>query len=480
MREWLARLIDVRRGERLTVVASGFYFFFILYGYFLLRPAREELGVESGMDAVRALFFGTLVVTLAANPVFGWVVARFRRRVFMPLVMRFFMVNLVGFFALLTMFGEAVGLWSGYAYFVWLSVFNMFMVMMFWAFMSDHFTLAQSKRVYPVIAIGGTLGALAGSYTAWEIAGVVGTPALLVIAVVFLELGVRSAGFVDRRPSVAGGWDPAMGCVHCGYEVGGLPTDVCPECGLEWRGPAGGASPRTPIGGSAWAGFGAAARSPYLLGICGFILLMAVLQTLVYFAQLEIVSRLSDDTDRRTGLFAYVNMITQLATLFAQLFITASLIRAIGVGRTLAVVPLVIGAGFAALAFIPAAAPAVAYKAIVALEAGFKALSRGVSRPTRETLFTVVPREDRYKAKALIDTFVYRFGDVVGLGVDAVLRASTPALAALAFVAAPVAVLWGGLGLWLGSEQRRRAERGDGAAPSTLDTEPRAVAAAGV
>ena len=443
------RILSVREGEWGRTLLAGAFFFFILFGYFLLRPAREALGVEQGMDTVRTLFFGTLLATLAANPLFAWVVARHPRRVFMPLIMRFFMLNLVGFFVLLTAFGGVVGVWSGYTYFVWLSVFNMFMVMMFWAFMSDRFTLAESKRLYPVIAIGGTVGALTGSAAAWQIAEMVGTPALLLLAVVFLETGLQCARALGGRGAPA--------------RPSGAPAELAAEAAEQEPAHTGGApSGDELIGGTAWAGFVEAMRNPYLLGICGFILLMTILQTLIYFAQLEVVSRLSKDTDTRAGLFAYVNMITQGATLLVQLLVTAKLIRAIGVGKTLAIVPIVIGGGFAALALVPAAAPAVAYKAIVALEAGFKALSRGISRPTRETLFTVVGREDRYKAKAFIDTFVYRFGDVVGLGVDSALRAFTPAIGALAVVAAPGAIAWAGLGIWLGARQARLSKGGRG------------------
>ena len=193
------------------------------------------------------------------------------------------------------------------------------------------------------------------------------------------------------------------------------------------------------------------ARSPYLLGICGYVLILAVMATFLYFTRLQMVAALGTDVDMRTTIFARIDLITQVTTLVLQAIVTGHLMKRLGVSVTLALLPITAALGFLGLAIVGSLA------ALIAFEAAFRAVQRGIMRPSRETLFTVVPRADRYKAKAFIDTFVYRTGDAVGAQTEGLLGRLGMGLTALATVALPLAAAWMALGIWLGYAQRARA-----------------------
>jgi len=383
----------------------------------VVRPAREALGMQRGIEAIRWLFLGTVLVTLAVNPLFGWLVARFRRIVFVSATYLFFAAGLLAFHALLVLAPASIGAHSGQAFYVWFSVFNLFAVMLFWALMADRFTLEQAKRLFGAIAVGGTLGAIFGPWLASQLARPLGTPALLLVAAGFLVLALGAAQWLARlRPG--GGHAPAEDAL---------------------------------IGGSAWEGLQSVVRSPYLLGICAYVLILAVMATFLYFTRLQMVAALGTNLDMRTAVFARIDLVTQVATLVLQALVTGHLMKRLGVSVALALLPLTAALGFLGLAIAGSLA------ALVALEATFRAVQRGIMRPSRETLFTVVPRAERYKAKAFIDTFVYRAGDVVGAQTEGLLGRLGMGLAALASVAVPLAAAWLALGLWLGRAQSRRA-----------------------
>jgi AAA family ATP:ADP antiporter len=190
-------------------------------------------------------------------------------------------------------------------------------------------------------------------------------------------------------------------------------------------------------------------RSPFLLGICGYVLILAVMSTFIYFTRLQMVAALGTNLDMRTAKFAQIDMITQIATLVLQALITGHLMKRLGIALTLALLPLTTLLGFVGLVMVGSLA------ALIAFEAAFKAVQRGVMRPARETLFTTVSRSDRYKAKAFIDTFVYRTGDVVGAQTEGMLGKLGMGLAALAAFAIPLAIVWTALGWWLGASHRQ-------------------------
>jgi len=415
-----SRLFNVRREEILPVSLAVGFFFCVLTALMMLRPAREALGMRGGLDAVRWLFVGTALATLAVNPLFGWLVSRFRRTQFIATTFCFFAASLGAFYLLLVAAPEAVGTASGQVFYVWFSVFNLFSTMVFWALMADRFTLEQGKRCFGLISVGGTLGAIFGPWLASLLAKPLGTPSLLLISAGFLLLALAlGLGIARRRPENAKRETP-------------------------------GAAPER-IGGSAWEGIKALFRSRYLAGIALYVIILAVMATFLYFTRLQMVAAAGSELDVRTALFARIDMLTQVATLVIQLAVAGQLMKRLGVALTLALLPLTAALGFVGLAIVGSLA------ALVAFEASFRAVQRAIMRPARETLFTVLNREDKYKAKAFIDTFIYRFGDVAGAQVEGMLGRLGMGLYAVAGAALPLAIVWMGLALWLGRTQQRLA-----------------------
>ena len=432
-RQRLDALFNLRRGEAVPVLLAVLFFFCVLTALMILRPARDALGMQRGIEAVRWLFIGTALVTLLVNPLFGWLVSRFRRLQFIAATYVFFALSLVGFHLLLVLTPQAVGELSGQVFYVWFSVFNLFATMLFWALMADRFTLEQSKRLFALIAVGGTLGAIFGPWLASLLATPLGTPALLLISAGFLLLALVAAWAVARsQPQPAG---PA-------------------------------AEQQAVIGGSAWQGLKAVFRSRYLLGIAGYVICMTLMATLLYFTRLQMVAALGDDMDMRTTLFARIDLLTQVTTLLLQALIAGRVMKRFGVHVTLMLLPLTVVLGFIGLAMVASLA------VLILFEATFRAIQRALTRPARETLYTVVSREDKYKSKAFIDTFGYRGGDVLGAQLEGLLGRLGMGLAGLASVAIPLALAWAALGLWLGRAQQRLAAERAVTLPATPDHVP--------
>ena len=436
------RIFNVRRDEVLPVLFAALFFFCVLTALMVLRPARDALGMQRGIDAVRWLFMGTALVTLLVNPVFGLLVSRFRRLYFITATYLFFAASLLGFYLLLVLAPEAVGITSGQVFYVWFSVFNLFVTMVFWALMADRFSLGQSKRFFPLIAVGGTCGAIFGPWLASLLAPVLGTPGLLLVSIGFLLLAVVAA------------WTVALLQPERARHGDGENPDAPPAV-----------DEHAIIGGGAWAGLHAVMRSRYLLGIATYVVILAVMATFIYFTRLQMVAALGDDLDLRTTWFARIDLITQVTTLVLQGIVAGHLMRRLGVPLTLALLPATVALGFIGLAIVGSLA------ALIVFEASFRAVQRAIMRPARETLYTVVRRADKYKSKAFIDTFVYRGGDVVGAQFEGLLGRLGMGLMALASVAVPLAIAWAALGIWLGRAQQRQA--GDQPEPSAgLRLEP--------
>lgn len=435
MSDSILSYFHIRRDERRPVLLSALFFFLVMTAFMMLRPARESLGMQRGMDEVRWLFIGTAVVTLAVNPVFGWLVSRFRRVRFIAATYGFFSLSLAGFWGLLVFSPSSVGERSGQVFYIWYSVFNLFSIMLVWALLADRFSLEQSRRVFPFIAAGGTLGAIGGPLltTALLETGSVGTPALLLVSAGVLLLAVGAARAVVRAPD-------------------SRPPGAAP------RAPAPADAPL--IGGSAWEGFGAVLRSFYLAGIAVYVLVVAVVITFIYFTRLQMVDALAQDVDMRTGIFARLDTITQVVTLVVQLSVTGLILKRCGTAVALSLLPVTVMLGFLGLAIVST------LTMVAFVDAATKAVQRAVMRPARETLFTVVSRGEKYKAKAFIDTFVYRGGDVAGAQVEGALKAAGMGIQALAAIVVPLSLVWLVLGVVLGREQKRRDRPADADSPA--------------
>jgi ATP:ADP antiporter, AAA family len=408
----------VRPAEVRALVWSWLYFFSVLFSYYILRPIRDEMGVAGGVENLQWLFTGTLAGMIAVNPAFATLVARLPRVRFIAVTYRFFLVNLLLFAALLYLATAEQNIWIGRAFFIWTSVFNLFVVSVFWALMVDVFDSEQGKRLFGCIAAGATVGGIFGSTLTAALAKQVSPIYLLLISAALLE-----------------------GAVFCVRRLSRL-TDA-----LRF----GTSKPRDEavIGGSIFAGLKHAVGSPYLANVGVYILFFTVTSTFLYFQQAEIVRDSFADRGARTAFFAKVDLVVNVLTLGAQLFLTGRVLRWIGVALTLSMLPLLSAFGFTALALTPTIAVLVVYQVVR------RAGNFAFARPSREVLYTVVPREDKYKAKSFIDTVVYRLGDQMGAWSYAGLGMLGLGLTGISLVAVPLSLAWLVNGLWLGRRQKR-------------------------
>ena len=420
---WLTRLVALRPGEGRALLWSFGYFFCLLAGYYVLRPLRDEMGIAGGVRNLQWLFTATFVVMLAAVPAFGAVVARLPRRRFIPLVYHFFVVNVAIFWLLLSF--DIGKVHVARVFFVWISVFNLFAVSVFWSFMADLFASEQGKRLFGFIAAGGSLGALLGPALTVGLAVPLGPVNLLLVAALFLELAVLCARQLELASASAGS-----------------PRSAAAEA----RPAANGA-----LGGGWFAGIAMLLRSPYLGGIALWVSLLSLAGTFLYFQQANIVAAASDDPAVRTRIFAGIDLSIGILTVAVQFFATGRLITRFGVGRAAAALPLVFGLGFLTLAFTPMLAVVVAFQAIQ------RTVNFAVSNPAREVLFTVLAREEKYKAKNVIDIVVFRGADALSGWLFALLRGAGLELSTISLATVPLAGAWFLLARALGRAHEQRA-----------------------
>ena len=434
----LRRAVDVRPDEIRALLTSFAFFFFLLGSYFVLRPIRDAVAAASGVSKLPWLFAGTLAVTLAFNPLFSGLVVRFPIRRVIPISYHFFVANILAFYAVLRFTGIAEGstvdVWVGRTFFVWTTVFALFNTSIFWSLMADVFRSDQAKRMFGFIGVGGTLGSIAGSAATAALAPKIGAVNLLLVSAVLLELAIFT---VVRFPlqGQGGGVAPRRGRRRADDDE------------------------RDVIGGSVWAGFTKVMQSPYLLGICAFLILYTIGSTFLYFEQADIVGRYYADRTARTEVLAKLELAAQVLTVITQIFFTGRIIRWLGLAVTLALLPAMSILGFGALGAIPA------FETLAIFTVLRRASNFALTNPAMEVLFTVVPREDKYKAKNIIETFVYRGGDQLGAWVYAGLAAMGLSLAGISFAAVPLGVIWLFLGLWLGKKQASLAGAGEARNP---------------
>jgi len=431
LQRWLVRLVAVRPGEMRALLWSFAYFFCLLAGYYVLRPLRDEMGIAGGVRNLQWLFTATFLVMLAAVPIFGAVVARLPRQRFIPLVYHFFVVNLALFWLLLTF--DVAKLTVARVFFVWISVFNLFAVSVFWSFMADVYASEQGKRLFGFIAAGGSAGALLGPILTVGLVGALGPVNLLIVAALLLELAVLCARGLERAAPKK---DDAIS------------SDAPARSAVA----AIAAKPEVAMGGSWLAGFMLVLRSPYLAGIALWVLLLSMAGTFLYFQQANVVAAASDDPAVRTRIFASIDLAVGILTLLIQGVVTGRVIARFGTGPAAAFLPLIFALGFAALAMNPALLVVLSFQALQ------RTANFAVSNPAREVLFTVVAREEKYKAKYVIDGVVFRGADAISGWAFAALRSAGMELTMIAMVTVPVALGWLVLALGLGRMQERRTQ----------------------
>lgn len=418
MPERVAQLFQLKRQEVGGAVA-GFVLFFLLFsGYFLLRPVRETMGIAGGVRNLQWLFTGTFLATLAALPLFGWLASRVRRRRIAIWVFGFFAVNLAAF-------ATAFLVWPGNvavarSFYIWLSVFNLIAVSLAWSVLADELSAAEAKRSFALMAAGASLGGLVGPLLGALLVAPLGHAGLLLLSALLLFAAALSTRWLQR-------W-----------------RDAHPLAENE------AAQRSKPLGGNPFAGAIEVLRSPYLLGIAAFVLLLASASTFLYFEQARLIAATFPDPRRQTQVFGLIDGVVQTLAIPSQLFLTGRLAQKLGVGVLLVAVPLVVAAGFLWLALSPVFA--VLAVVMVARRAGEYAFVR----PGREMLYTTLPPASKYQAKNFNDTVVYRGADAISgwvkTGVD--LLAERPAAALL--LGSVVALAWAATGGALARAHRRR------------------------
>lgn len=415
VQRWLRQAVPATPQELAAALWSFGYFFALLAGYYVLRPLRDQMGIAGGTRALPWLFTATFVTLLVAQPLYGVLVARLPRARFIPIVYHFFVLNLALFWLLLEM-GIAPVIVAR-VFFVWVSVFNLFAVAVFWSFMADLFTSEQGKRLFGFIGAGGTAGGLLGPVITIALSVPLGPHNLLLAAIVFLEIAVFCAWRLERS---AGS-------------------------------PQGQRRDERRVGGSAFAALSGLVRSPYLLGVAAWVSLLSFGATILYFVQANVVSATVHGAGAQTRIFASIDLIVGLLTLATQVFATGRFIQRFGTGVAAAALPAVYVVGFLMLAWMPGLA------VVFVFQVTQRWMNFAIANPARQVFFTVVGREEKYKAKNMIDVVVYRGSDALYGWVFDSLQAIGLKIGAIALCAVPVVLAWLLLSTALGRTQERRA-----------------------
>ncbi len=421
----LLRLLGVQRGELSVVIWSSAYYFFLLAGYHVIRPIRDAMGLTGGVRDLQWLFMVTLCIMLFVNPIFSALVSRYPRRIFVPLVYFFFVANLAAFFVLFKLRDPQSDANVARAFFIWGGVFSLLAVSVFWAMMADVFRAEQSQRLFGLIGLGGTLGAIAGA----------GSTTIL----------AQRLGEVNLIPVSAGLLLLASGCA---IRVNRLAAGEEGDAVQETFGDNATVRQDVRLGGGIFAGFTNVFRSPYLLAIFIFVVFHSFSGTLAYFLQGTIVDLAIPAREARVAWFASVELTVNGVTAVIQILFTGHAIRRFGVGPMLALLPVVVMIGFLGLGLFPVLGMVFAFQVVR------RAADFALARPARESLFTVVSREDKYKAKNLIDTFAFRGGDAAGAVSFSLLtsRWIGVGITGVLWLCLPIGAAWIALSFFLGKQ----------------------------
>jgi len=411
-----AESLGAKREELLPLAWAFAYFFCLLCGYSILRPVRDEMAIEGGLKNLPWMMSGTFLAMLAATPLFGWLSARYTRDRLLLTVYTFFITNLVAFYALMT--SHVSPEWVARGFFIWLSVFNLFVVSVFWSFMDDIFTPEQGARLFGVIAAGGSSGAIVGPLLTTGLTSVFPVPVLMLASTAFLLLCLGCIFRLDR-------WSRQRSEHHQPH-------------------------PGDPLRGSFLAGIRLTVSSPYLLGICGYLALLTMTATFLYFEQTRLVAEYLDQPEDRTRLFSSLDLVTNLLTWLTQLFITKGVISRFGLVAGLLFLPVVSVVGFIGIALWPTLMVYVVFS--ILRRVGEYALSK----PSREVLFTIVSREEKYKAKNFIDTAVSRGGDASTAWLVTGVKALGATTAHIAWALVPLMLAWVWLARMLARQHKGR------------------------
>jgi AAA family ATP:ADP antiporter len=425
IRRTVCRATTARAEELPTLLLGLGYGFAIFASYSILKPLRDALALEGGVRDLPWLFTGTLVAIMAVHPLYTWLVANWSRQRFVAATSRIAALNLVAFLGVALVIGGGPGMvWYGRVFYIWSSVFNLFVLSVFWSLMADVFPHEAARRLFGTLAMGITLGGMIGSGAASVAANMIEPVWILVGSILLLEVAAQLAVMLCRR--------------------------------AERFSPGAEEANREAVGGSILDGLRAVSTSSYLMGIVGFMLFYTITSTFLYYTQGKIVSEAFTDLGERTAFFSRIEFAVNGLTLLCQLFATGRIMRRFGVTAALVFLPAMCVAGFIILGSSPTLA------SIALFQVGRRVSNYAVTRPGREVLYTVLPRDQRYKAKNLVDTVIYRVGDQVGIWTMGGLGMVGLSALAIPWLAAPLCAVWALLALWLGRSQQQLA-RAEGA-----------------
>ncbi len=408
------------------------YFYCLLCSYYIIRPIRDTMGISAGVDSLQQLYLLTICLMLALVPLFGWLTSRWPRRKFLPFIYAFFIANLLVYHILFRFFPGVDNV--AQSFYLWVNVFNLFVVSVFWSFMADLFDDQQARRLFGFIAAGGSAGAITGPLITSSLINVLAPHNLLLLSALFLLLAIGCISKIANADEQMDANSPS---------VANRPAPLADD------------NANQALGGGLWSGVVLVWRSPYLMGICVLMLCYSVLSTFLYFQQVQIIADGFADANARTVMFAKVDLLVNVLTIVCQLLITGRLIKWIGLGFSLALVPALLALGLLVLGSASTIGLSV-ISVVITLQVVRRTGYYAIINPAREALYVVLSRAEKYKAKNFIDTSVYRAGDAISAWLSGGLRAAGFSVGNIAFMAVPLALVWLLVSLWLGRQHNQK------------------------
>ena len=410
----------VNKTEVFILLKAFLFFFFVLASWYALRPVRNELAVQGGIYNLPWLLIGVMIAMLLVNPIYSWLISRINQSKLIIYIYSFFIFNLCLFLALWTFTGDEGRVWTGRAFYIWANVYSFFVVSIFWVVMINFFNHTDSKRFFGIISAGGSMGAFFGStvarYFSTEICGNasisdLGPMSLIVFSVISLSCAIFfSTSFKPK----------------------GIGIDNTPE-----------------IGGSSLDAFQNILKDPLIRNLGFYVILFTLLMTTSWMISLGIVQDWSQDPCERTAFFARIEQIVTPLTLVMQLFLASYILRKIGSLAVLTIYGLLFTIAFIAYAFYPT------ISTVMMVVISLRIFEYGLNKPTRETIYTKLNQQDRYKSTVFIDTFLARSGDVIGGWFVRGLVGTGIAILSVTWAALPFAMLISFMGYKIGKSTEK-------------------------
>lgn len=403
--------LNLKAGEGVLLAFSGLYFYLLLCAYYIIRPIRNEMVIQNGVANIQWLLMAAAGVMILITPIFGWLTSRFKTQQFLAICTVFFAVNLLVFAMLFQSNSDlTASIWVSRSFYVWVNVFNMFIISLFWSYMNDSFSPEQSKRLFSVIAAGGTAGALTGPLITVSLVESFGQGNLLFIAAGILSFTVICI-FVIRaqiKPSLSESVDETSDIDKIDSKLQG---GVLDGIKLTWQ-------------------------STYLRKITFFVITFAIISTFLAIELAAAIEQSFDSPEARTKLFSWADLAANSLTFILQIFLTGRLINWISYRYTLLILPIIFLIGFILIGFFPS------IFGLIALSILSRAGKYAILNPTSEMLFTIISREEKYKAKNFIDTAIVRSSNVLSSWLISLIKLIGAGSVGVLVVGASLSALW--------------------------------------